>query len=67
MTVRHRRLVGVSEDLVCASCSGRVGDGRCPTCRAALRRMRDERVVLPALPFLLAALTVLILLIALTR
>ncbi|MCK9874498.1 hypothetical protein MXD61_11805 [Frankia sp. AgPm24] len=29
-----------SEDLVCASCSGLVIEGRCPTCRASREYLR---------------------------
>ena len=53
-----------ADDLVCAVCSGRVGDARCPTCRAALRRMREDDD-LPAGWFLLAAAVVLLLIVLL--
>ena len=42
------------QDLVCAACSGRVADGRCPTCRAA-RRELSQGPQLPAQAVLLAA------------
>ena len=51
------------DDLVCAACSGRVGDGRCPTCRASRDQLRRQS--LPAVPLLLAALVVLLLLVVL--
>lgn len=43
------------QDLVCASCSGRVADGHCATCRAARERF-SQRTALPAGTMLLAAL-----------
>ncbi len=49
------------DDLVCAACGGRVGDARCPTCRASLAHLRAQRPVLPAGPVLLLALLVLVL------
>ena len=42
------------QDLVCASCAGRVADGRCPTCRAA-RRELSQGSRLPAQSVLLVA------------
>ncbi|HEX6444445.1 MAG TPA: hypothetical protein VF053_05095 [Streptosporangiales bacterium] len=30
------------DDLICASCSGRVADGRCPVCREARAQMRES-------------------------
>lgn len=48
------------DDLVCAVCSGRVSDGRCPTCRAARQRMQGP--VLP--PQLVVALALLLALVA---
>ena len=54
-----------SDDLVCAACGGRVGDARCPTCRAARQHLRDTAPLLPAGPVLLAALLLLLLLVAL--
>ena len=36
------------QDLLCASCGGRVGDGRCPTCRAAREQFLSERPTLAA-------------------
>jgi hypothetical protein len=45
----------MSDDhLVCAACSGRVSDGRCPTCRAARSRHSAGSPVPPE-AFLLAA------------
>ena len=55
-----------SDDLVCAACGGRVGDARCPTCRAALQHLRDTAPALPAGPVLLVALLLLLLVLALT-
>ena len=54
-----------SDDLVCAACGGRVGDARCPTCRAAREHLRDAAPALPAGPVLLAALLLLLLVLAL--
>ncbi len=54
-----------TDDLLCAACGGRVGDARCPTCRAARQHLRDTRPPLPAGPVLLAALLVLVLLLVL--
>ncbi len=54
-----------SDDLVCAACGGRVGDARCPTCRAARQHLRDTAPSLPAGPVLLAALLLLLLVLAL--
>lgn len=53
------------DDLLCAACGGRVGEARCPTCRAALRQLREQRPLLPAGPVLLLALVVLLLVLAL--
>jgi hypothetical protein len=55
------------EDLVCASCAGRVVEGRCATCRAARDEMRSRGVMLPATQFLLAAALLLALLLVLAR
>jgi hypothetical protein len=55
------------EDLVCASCAGRVVEGRCPTCRAAREQFRSERTPFPATAFLLAAAVLLALLVVLTH
>ena len=52
------------QDLVCASCSGRVADGRCPTCRAA-REQFSQRAGLPAAAVLLGALVLGVLLLLL--
>jgi hypothetical protein len=30
------------DDLICASCSGRVADGRCPVCREARAQLRES-------------------------
>ena len=54
-----------SDDLVCAACGGRVGDARCPTCRASRQYLRDTGPGLPAGPVLLAALLLLLLVLAL--
>ena len=54
-----------SDDLVCAACGGRVGDARCPTCRASRQHLRDTSPMLPAGPVLLAALLLLLLVLAL--
>jgi hypothetical protein len=54
-----------SDDLVCAACGGRVGDARCPTCRASRQYLRDTAPGLPAGPVLLAALLLLLLVLAL--
>jgi ABC-type ATPase with predicted acetyltransferase domain len=54
-----------TDDLLCAACGGRVGDARCPTCRASRQHLRDTRPSLPAGPVLLAALLVLLLVLAL--
>jgi hypothetical protein len=37
------------KDLVCAACSGRVAEGRCPTCRAAREQFLADRPSVPAL------------------
>ena len=44
------------DDLVCAACSGRVADGRCPTCRAAWSQLRPGAAVRPEAFLLLAVL-----------
>ena len=54
-----------SDDLVCAACGGRVGDARCPTCRATREHLRDTAPLLPAGPVLLVALLLLLLVVAL--
>jgi len=54
-----------SDDLVCAACGGRVGDARCPTCRASRQHLRDSTPQLPAGAVLLAALLLLLLIVAL--
>ncbi len=46
------------DDLLCAACGGRVGEGRCPTCRASRESLRTS---LPAGPVLLLALVLLVL------
>ena len=53
------------DDLLCAACGGRVGDGRCSTCRASRAWLGDTGPGLPAGPVLLAALVVLLLVLAL--
>ncbi len=55
------------QDLVCASCAGRVVDGRCASCRAAREDFRNQRVTLPAGPLLLLAAVLLTLLVVLTH
>mgnify|MGYP000046402853 CR=1 FL=1 len=55
------------DDLVCAACGGRVGNARCPSCRAALERWRSQRPVLPATAVLLLALLLLLLALAQSR
>ena len=54
------------QDLVCASCSGRVADGRCATCRAT-RREFSQRSTLPAQAILLAAAVLALLLLVLAH
>ena len=49
------------EDLLCATCGGRVAEARCPSCRASLQYLRRQRHDLPAGPVLLLALLVLLL------
>lgn len=53
----------MSEDLVCAACSGRVVDGGCPTCRSSRELLRRDP--LPAGPVLLLALLLLVVLVLL--
>jgi hypothetical protein len=55
------------EDLVCASCAGRVVEGRCATCRAAREQFRSDGPSFPAAPFLLAAAVLLALLLVLAH
>jgi hypothetical protein len=55
------------QDLVCASCAGRVIDGRCASCRAAREDFLNQRVTLPAGPLLLLGAVVLALLVVLTH
>ena len=52
------------ENLVCASCAGRVVEGRCRVCRAARLNVHDHQQPLPAGP-LLATAAVLVLLVLL--
>ena len=54
-----------TDDLLCAACGGRVGDARCPTCRASLAYLRAQRPQLPAGPVLLAAVVLLLLVLTL--
>ena len=56
-----------ADDLLCASCGGRVADGRCATCRAVRARLQHARPPLPAAELLLAALVVLLLVLALDQ
>ena len=53
-----------ADDLLCAACGGRVGDARCPTCRASREYLRQQQPQLPAGAVLLAALLVLLLVLA---
>jgi hypothetical protein len=54
------------EQLVCAACSGRVSDGRCPTCRAYRDAHHTGAPVWGGLAVpLLALLAVLLLMVAL--
>ena len=55
------------QDLVCASCAGRVADGRCPTCRAARSDFQNQRIALPAGPLLMLAALLLALLVVLAH
>ena len=55
----------MSHDLVCASCSGPVEQGRCSTCRASRERLRASRT-LPA-GWLLAAAALIALLALVTH
>ncbi|MCM3883030.1 hypothetical protein [Frankia sp. R82] len=50
-----------SEDLVCASCSGLVIEGRCPTCRASREYLRRNSANL-SLQLLLAILAIVMIL-----
>jgi hypothetical protein len=54
-----------ADDLLCAACGGRVGDARCPTCRASLQHLREHRPGVPVGPFLVAAVLVLLLIVLL--
>ncbi|CAO5255834.1 hypothetical protein [Frankia sp. AgKG'84/4] len=45
-----------SEDLVCASCSGLVIEGRCPTCRASREYLRRSSPLSPQLLFTIIAI-----------
>ena len=54
----------MTDDLVCAACSGRVRDGGCPTCRVSRGSVPADR--LPA-ETLLALAALLILLLALVE
>ena len=55
-----------NDDLVCAACSGRVADGRCPTCRAAWAELRSGSPVRPEAFLVVAALALVLLLVLLT-
>lgn len=46
------------DQLICASCSGRVIEGRCPICRAARAEMWQQNRTAALVYFLLAALAV---------
>ena len=54
-----------ADDLLCVACGGRVGDARCPTCRASLAYLREQQPQLPAGPVLLVAMLLLLMLLAL--
>ena len=51
------------QDLVCASCAGRVADGRCPTCRAARREVSQGQRLPAQAVLLVAAVLALVLLV----
>ncbi len=51
------------QDLVCASCAGRVADGRCPTCRAARRELSQGQRLPAQAVLLVAAVLALVLLV----
>jgi hypothetical protein len=53
-----------NDDLVCAACSGRVADGRCPICRAARSRLGNG-AGLPPEAFLVVSAVAFVLLLAL--
>lgn len=53
----------VDEDrLVCAFCSGRVSEGRCPSCRSVLRGRQPALLPAAALLWLAAVVALLLLL-----
>ena len=54
------------DELVCAVCSGRVSEGRCPTCRAAWADLRASTPVRPEAFLVVAALALVLLLVLLT-
>ncbi|MQA79160.1 MAG: hypothetical protein GEV10_11915 [Streptosporangiales bacterium] len=45
------------DQLICASCSGRVLEGRCPVCREARADLRDSTRTTSLVYLVLAALT----------
>ncbi|MGX8906384.1 hypothetical protein ACR820_14360 [Streptomyces netropsis] len=52
--------------LVCASCAGRVSEGRCPVCRASRQRLEQQEGAFAALtPATLIALLVAVVAVAL--
>lgn len=54
------------QDLICASCAGRVVEGRCPTCRAA-RRDLSQGPRLPTQAVLLVAALLTLVVLVLSR
>ena len=54
------------QDLVCASCAGRVAEGRCASCRAA-RRELSQGPRLPAQALLLVAAVLTLVLLVLSH
>ena len=55
------------QDLLCATCGGRVAEARCSTCRAARAHFEGQRVSLPARPLLVLAAVLFALLVVLVR
>ncbi len=55
------------QDLVCATCGGRVAEARCATCRVARDHFQAQRVSLPAGPLLVLAALLFVLLVVLVR
>ena len=48
--------------LVCASCSGRVSDARCPSCRSVMRNRRQPALPTGTLLWLVAVVALLLVL-----